>query len=239
MSEAVNEAVAEALRQGVCTSASVLANGEAFEGITRAIEGLNADIGVHLNLSEGRALTSIDKSVDLFQGGALGAKAIHARPEHTDAIVAEWLAQVARVRSAGLEPSHLDTHQHVHWRPVLLGALRQVAARTGIRRVRTMGAFRPEADPVRRLLQRARATRFTHELRAGSPGLLSTDHFASATAFRALLEQGRRLSGSLELMVHPGNPAHARYADELRWLAGPWDKGLAFPVERISWRQVR
>ncbi len=218
----------------------MIANGPAFAGVRRAVASLGEpDIGLHLNLSEGAPLLPLGALTELFPEGLLSAAAIHAQPRHQDAIVQEWMAQVRRARAEGLEPTHLDTHQHVHWRPVLLGALRRVASESGVRRVRTMGGFRPDADPARRLLQRARAARFTRALRRGAPPLITTDHFASAQVFRALLERGQAPRGVIEVMAHPGNDAHPHYGDELRWLAGPWDQGLAFPIARISWRQVR
>lgn len=111
-----------------------------------------------------------------------------------------------------------------------------MAAQSGIRRVRTMSGFRPQADPARRLLQRLRAARFTATLRRGSPPLLCPDHLLSVSVLRQLLERGRLPGGVIEVMAHPGNPANPAYEDELRWLASPWDRGLA--VERISWRQL-
>jgi len=46
------------------------------------------------------------------------------------------MAQVARARDAGLTPSHLDSHQHVHLHPALLPVVARVARRFGIGAVR-------------------------------------------------------------------------------------------------------
>lgn len=235
LSEAVNEAIVVSMARGWCSSTSLLANGPAFAHAVEALRTLREpDVGVHLNLTEFQPIRP-DVLRSLFAGGALGPGALEATPAHEQAIVEEWTAQVAAVRAAGIEPSHLDSHQHLHWRPLFQRVLRQVAAATGIHRVRTMGAWRPEVGLVRGLLQRSRAARFTASLRRGDPPLVTTDHFANASTFRHKLEAGDLPGGTLEVMAHPGNPAHGRYADELRWLSGPW---RPFGVELISWRQL-
>lgn len=194
------------------------------------------DLGVHLNLSEFAPLAPLGPLEELFPDGRLSSAALGARRRHQEAVAREWSAQVARVRAAGLEPSHLDSHQHLHWRPALLPCFLRVAAETGIRRGRTMGAHRLGVDPVRAMLQRARAARFGRAL--GRGGVRSTDGFASARVFRALAEAGRVRARSFEVMAHPGNPHDPAYADELSWLASDWPASLPFPVARISWRQL-
>lgn len=237
LSEAVNDAILEALRRGWCSSTSLLANGPALERAAKSVGGdRGLDIGLHLNMTEFEALSSLAGLEDLLPDRRLGPRVLAARPRHREAILREWRAQLARVRALGIEPTHLDTHQHLHWRPVFREALRALAVESGVRRVRGMGAFRPHVGRVRRGLQRLRAARFRCALRRGDPPLLTTDHFASVNTFRAILEGGGRLSGTLELMAHPGNPAHARYAEELSWLAGPWRERAGAVL--ISWRQL-
>src|SRR2546426_4582911 len=56
-SEGVNRGIVEAYRNGIVTSATVLANGEAFDGAVRlARQERRVGVGVHLNLSDGAPL---------------------------------------------------------------------------------------------------------------------------------------------------------------------------------------
>src|SRR5258705_6622490 len=55
----VNRGIAEAHRNGIVTSASLLANGSAFEdGVRSAQELPRLGVGVHLNLSDGKPVAA-------------------------------------------------------------------------------------------------------------------------------------------------------------------------------------
>lgn len=223
MSPAVNEAIFGAFAEGILRSCSVMATGPAFQpAVAERPPGL--DVGVHLDLTGFPALSGAPV-LEALRGDVAArpeqAKAalIRLAQAHMAVVEAEWVGQVERVRAAGIHPSHLDSHQHVHWLPAYWPILRAVARRTGIRRVRGVGAWRPEVGMVRGAPQHLRSLRF----RAAFGGFVLTDGFASASVARERLAQGRRGGRSLEVMVHPGNPAHARYADELAWLrTRPW-----------------
>lgn len=233
MSEATNEAIVEALRCGWCTSASLLANGPAFDHALRLLRaGLpDADVGIHLNLSAFAPLCPALLSSDLLDAaGHLGPAGRHARRHHLPGIRAEWRAQIARVRGAGIQPGHLDSHQHLHWQPLLRRALHDLAREAGIPCVRGLGGYRPGVDPIRSGLQRLRSRR--HALSIWRAGLRSTEGFVSVPVFREI-GPSLRLS-SLEIMTHPG----ANPPEEQGWLESPWWRGLPYPVRRISWRQL-
>lgn len=236
MSAGADEAIFAALSDEVCTAASLLATGPTAEAALRRCREAGLAVGVHLALTE---LAPATRSVDRLVGpdGRF-------RPDVTaitdDAgVAAEWTAQVARVRDAGVAVDHLDSHQHVHHLPVLARALREVCAATGIRRVRGMGALRVPGVGTRAgaLVQPLRAARFRAGLRRD--GLVTTDGFASVEAFLARAGGGRRLGWrTVELMAHPGNPHHARYAEELAALrSGALDR-LPFPVTRVGWAAI-
>ncbi len=51
-------------------------------------------------------------------------------------IETEVRAQIEKIRRAGIEPTHLDTHKHTHAHPTIMNALGRVAQQSGITRVR-------------------------------------------------------------------------------------------------------
>src|SRR6266404_9049580 len=72
----VNRGIAEAHRNGIVTSASLIANGCAFEaGVQTASESPRLGVGVHLNLSDGKPVAPAEKVKSLldengdFSGG--------------------------------------------------------------------------------------------------------------------------------------------------------------------------
>lgn len=236
MSPAVNEAIREAARARWITSTSVMATGPAVDDALRWLATRpGVSVGVHLVLTEFAPLTAA-AGIPREGDGAFGPASMRVPASAGDALVEEWCAQVARVRAAGIEVTHLDSHQHVHYQPVPFRALKRVQAQTGIARVRTRsnlvaGTDAPEG--LRRLVRRARGHAFHRRLLATPPATRTTDLFASVDVFRRL---GTLRAGSIELMCHPGNPAHPGYAEELAWLAAG---GLDRPgLTLVGWDQI-
>ncbi len=65
--QGVNRGIAEAHRNGIVTSTSLLANGGAFEGGVRtARESPRLGVGVHLNLSDGQPVAPPERVKSLL-----------------------------------------------------------------------------------------------------------------------------------------------------------------------------
>jgi predicted glycoside hydrolase/deacetylase ChbG (UPF0249 family) len=133
---AVRRAVQALAGLGVVTSASLLANGPDFEEAARSSA---VPAGVHLNILRGRPVlppVAVGSLVD-EQGLLLGSyRKLLARYAcgrlRLDEIEKEWDAQIARVRDAGVVPSHLDSEKHVHAWPRLMPIAQRLARRHGI-----------------------------------------------------------------------------------------------------------
>lgn len=129
-----------AFTRGIVSSASLLANGPGFAPAAREALACGLPVGVHLNLSEGYSLTgSINGLTDgtgAFPGKTALRNILVAGQLDREAIHGELLAQIDRVRSAGILPDHLDTHQHCLLFPALTGIVAAVAAACGIRALR-------------------------------------------------------------------------------------------------------
>jgi hopanoid biosynthesis associated protein HpnK len=231
----VNRGIAEAHRNGIVTSASLLANGEAFaEGADLARTAAGFGIGVHLNLSDGRPVSprhvvpSLLNDAGEFQGGPdsllmkIATRGLAMREVET-----EWDAQIAKVRATGVEPTHLDGHKHVHMLPGLFEIALRLAKRHGIGAIRvsheasnlrvalSAGELRAsvvlkqgvQASGLKLLARDARA-------QANRAGVSTADYFCGIAQTGELTKEGvtrllRSLpEGTTELMCHPG------YADE-------------------------
>jgi chitin disaccharide deacetylase len=231
----VNRGIAEAHRHGIVTSASLLANGAAFaEAVALARETSGLGVGVHLNLSDGppvaprEAVPSLVNDSGEFEGGPDGLLLkIATRGLSIREVEIEWNAQISKVRNAGVEPTHLDGHKHVHMLPGLfeialrlakrhgIGAIRvsheasslRAALSTGERRAAVVLKQGVQARGLKLLARDARE-------QAERVGVSTADYFCGIAQTGELTKEGvarllRSLpEGTTELMCHPG------YADE-------------------------
>ena len=224
----INAGILDAHRHGILTSASLFANAPATaEALAIARRTPTLGVGCHLTLVDGEPLSPHSAIPTLLRDGrfrstwASFAIAVMARRVALAEIERELTTQIDRLRSSGIEPTHVDSHKHVHACPPVFAIVVRVARRFGIRRVRI-----PWETPALPLVYRhsgtAGALRQSLENLALAPwaqrdarllaaaGLPAAPHFVGrvltgvfdGASFRALL---RSLSpGSTELMTHPG-----------------------------------
>jgi predicted glycoside hydrolase/deacetylase ChbG (UPF0249 family) len=138
--EDINRGIHRAHTDGIVTSASVVACGQAFAHAAAIMhECPSLDVGVHLTLVDEQPLSHAADISTLVQANgrflssykALTARLLAGmiRPEE---IRRELRAQIERVMTAGRRPSHLDGHQHVHVLPVIWRITRELAHEYGI-----------------------------------------------------------------------------------------------------------
>lgn len=218
----INRAVEEGLVHGCLRSATVMPGGAAFAGaidIARRHEELG--LGVHLTLVDGHPILPPEEIPSLVgsEGDFL--------PDHTallkrylkggvnlEEVRRELAAQLQKIEATEIPISHVDSHQHMHTLPGIIDIVLDLAARAGIRAVRTprtplfAGAFGGLGQLVGRLglstLARLAACK------AHRRGLLTPDNFAGIVAGEAVSE-GELLhliahlpQGTTEVMMHPG-----------------------------------
>jgi chitin disaccharide deacetylase len=199
----VNEGILHAHSAGILTATTIMATGAAFDHAARlARENPSLDVGVHLVLVGGGGFPQT--VAELMREIAFGRIRIYD----------ELAAQVRKVQSAGIRPSHLDSHKHTHLLPPVLKAVARIAAEFEIPWVRRPFDFPMQAGrvPWRRqaiskslALARARFQGFLT-----SHGCRTTDHFAGFQltghyAAEELAQLIRQLpEGVTEFMCHPG-----------------------------------
>ena len=208
----VNQGIVDAHRQGILTATTLMANGDAFDDAIRLARQTPAlDIGCHLVLIGGSSLVT-GKPYPRTVAQLLWALARRGLNPYR-----ELAAQVRRIRAAGLDPLHLDSHKHTHLAPPVLDALVRVSEEFAIRWVR-----RPFDYPFSGLngivpAAAAATSRATGLLRGrfhrvlARHGCRSTDYFAGfgITGHFRTAELVKLLEalpeGSTELMCHPGH----------------------------------
>lgn len=133
---AVNEAVRKAVTEGILTSTSLMAGGDAFdEAVEMARSMPSLGIGIHLTLvggikpvlppSEVPSLTW-DNGVFCHDYGKLIVRDLEGKISLSE-VYAEWDAQVQKIMNTGLPVTHMDGHQHMHMWPHFYPIARDLA----------------------------------------------------------------------------------------------------------------
>ena len=133
---AVNEAVRKAATEGILTSTSLMAGGDAFdEAVEMARSMPSLGIGIHLTLvggikpvlppSEVPSLTW-DNGVFCHDYGKLIVRDLEGKISLSE-VYAEWDAQIQKIMNTGLLVTHMDGHQHMHMWPHFYPIARDLA----------------------------------------------------------------------------------------------------------------
>ena len=144
----VNRAIVEAHRGGVVSSATLMANGAAFDAAVTAARSVpNLSVGCHVVLVDGTPVSppgSLDTLLAIRSAepgkfysslSAFAARAMLGGFD-PDQLVAEVTAQIRKIQAAGIQVTHLDTHKHAHIFPEILAALLRAARICGVRAIR-------------------------------------------------------------------------------------------------------
>jgi chitin disaccharide deacetylase len=144
----VNRAIVEAHNNGVVSSATLMANGAAFENaVALARSAPNLSVGCHVVLVDGTpvlppgaidtllAIRSAEPDKFYSSLSAFAARAMLGGFDR-DQLVAEVTAQIRKIQSTGLQVTHLDSHKHAHVFPEILAALLRAARICGVRAIR-------------------------------------------------------------------------------------------------------
>jgi predicted glycoside hydrolase/deacetylase ChbG (UPF0249 family) len=143
-----------------------------------------------------------------------------------DDIERELTAQIERIRAAGITPTHLDAHKHVHAYPPVFAIVARLAARFGIPVVRVPYERWSLSSALGRESEQPRATRLQTWLNAAlwpwaqrnyraaarlglrTPQFIGRVHTGILTRPALIGMLRGTAAGVTELMVHPG------YVDE-------------------------
>jgi chitin disaccharide deacetylase len=230
--DGVNRGIVEAHQRGILTSTSLLANGADFIGaIELARQTPSLVVGVHLNLSHGPPIAAAGAVVTLVNAQSLLANGPEALLLNIvrgklsfDEVEKEWDAQISKICSAGITPTHLDGHKHVHMLPGLFEIALRLARHHRIPAIRVSH----EAPRLRAALSTGNRSRravvwkqsvqakalelFTRDAReqAARAGVATADYVCGIAHTGVLTTEGvacllRSLpQGTTELMCHPG-----------------------------------
>lgn len=222
-SEDINEGVLRAYCNGILTSASVMANGRAFQSAAAMCRKYpTLDLGIHLTLLEEPPVSTVEAVPSLVsRAGRLQENHAaflwrYSRGKiRLGEVEQELDAQIVKVFDAGLVVSHLDSHQHLHMLPGIWRIVTGLARKYGIPAVRfPRERLRPymlsgSGRSFGRLAQLVALNSMCNF--TGNRNSISADHFFGFFLGGRLNGENLRVilgnlpeSGTCELMCHPG-----------------------------------
>ena len=228
LTRGINRAIAELHSAGALTSATLMANGPAFEdAVAIAHAHPTLGVGCHIVLTDGIPLSPPDQIPTL-----LGPDGKSLRPSLIDftqallrgkikssEIELEALLQIHKLQQAGIRITHLNTHKHTHIFPLVCERLLALADSNNIPAIRN--PFEPafalslhHGTLLRRLqiqtLKRFRP-RFEAAIKAHHGKVATTDGTLAISATGSLnkvtlaeILAAVPTTGTYELCCHPG-----------------------------------
>lgn len=197
--------------------------------MARTTPGLG--VGVHLNLSDGapvaarELVTSLVNEAGEFQGGPENLlMRIGRRRLALKEVEREWDAQIEKVREAGIVPTHLDGHKHVHMLPGLfeialrlakrhgIGAVRVALEESSLRTALSAGKQKNSSVVMKQGVQARGLKLLARDARemAERAGIATADYFCGIAQTGEWTREGVMQllkilpEGTTELMCHPG-----------------------------------
>jgi chitin disaccharide deacetylase len=224
----INRAIAELHQAGALTSTTLMATGQAFDdAVVMARANPTLGVGCHIVLTDGVPVSPPQTIPTL-----LGPDGKTFRPSLVDFIQAllrgkiteddiqrEALAQIQKLRLAGIDVTHIDTHKHTHLFPAVARPLLQVAERCSVRAIRhpfekDWSLALGHGKRIRRLqvkLLGGLKTSFERQPQVRTGHVLTTDGTIGITATGDLYSETLREilhatppEGTFELCCHPG-----------------------------------
>lgn len=207
----VNQEIERFIILGKISSTSIMANMDDLDGVKDLYDKYHAKIsfGVHINLTEGRPLLVSQELLDygflikdpdkgvVFNGLAFYHKSLPKKIQK--AVLAECLAQIEKIRSLGIELSHLDSHHLMHTSPCMFNITPRLLKVSGLKKTRRVRNYMSSSS----LSFLPRQLWFS-VLKCRVKGVVSTDWHEMFTQFYNLSSNGFYKKGSIELMTHPG-----------------------------------
>lgn len=211
LTEGVCAGIVKAIHAGGVTATTAMASVPgAAERLKRWAPKIPGRIGMHLQLTSGTPVLPPDRVPSLVgDSGQFPAIRKQVRAPRTEEIFAEWHAQIELLLRTGIEPTHLDSHHHIH---------------------RLAAAFPAFCDLAKQYHLPARAldAGMTHALRAAGVPCVDRTLIGwyggdlSVESLVGILKEGARESPearSFEVMCHPGYvdddlPPLSRYLDD-------------------------
>ena len=212
LAEGVNQGIIDCHTRGAVSSTTLLVSGEAAQSaVAAAARHPRLGVGLHLNLTSGKPVLAawrVPSLVDdegFFPGMSAMVRRLICGRARRGELAADVQAQLEKCIELGVNPTHIDSHHHLHALPRLRSVVCGVCRKAGITRMR---GYHMSARSLK-----AFAVAAVARMPAGE-SLRSPDRFSGIEVMGrrdmavTLRHELSATGDTLEFMCHPG------YADE-------------------------
>lgn len=229
LNDKVNEEILNSFQNGILRSTSLIANGNSFDQAVEIIRSNpNLDVGIHLTLVDTHPLlkaeqipTLINADGTLIRNAIQFAKKYFLKDINLIDVRKELSAQIEKILDYGIIITHIDSHQHLHLLPGILDIAVDFSAKYGIKFIRL-----PKENVLPYMFYEPKLFNKIAELaalnylcyKAMKKINYRTDFFAGyyfggnlSKVNLIKLINTLPVSGSCELMCHPGLISHAGF----------------------------
>lgn len=210
LSRGITDGILLAHMEGIVTSASFMVNQPASKYAVNRLHSVpTLDVGIHLNLCQGRpvlprkAIPSLVGGDGCFLPPAQMARRLTFWKASPKEIEAEFCAQIDQMIELGLKPSHADSHHRFHFYPAAAVAFE--------RAVRSRGIFR------------ARAARKAYWPSDGNASQAHAGSLLRRTSVYAYNEFLQNVLFRKLMLPDAGVAFHPAFRGRLEKLPGAWD----------------
>lgn len=208
-SEDVNNAVEFCHKNGILTSTSLVATGDAFDGaVIISKRNPTLGVGVHLAIEEfdslsGLPSTIIDPLTNKFYSYADALKSVATFKYKKPDLVKEYSLQIERVLDCGIPITHLDHHHHLHLYWPVLSAMIRVAKHYNIRYIRSQVMLVSKKQTLHKKIYRAFHQRYLKGRIGTSDGYFDLVHSEFETMYSRLVRLVTSNYRVAEIVAHP------------------------------------
>lgn len=192
LTSGVNRAVKQGIVEGIITDTTLMVNMPAAqEALDIALECFPDRVGIHLNLTCGCPVLEPAEVPSLVDesGYFYRRRAALMEKATIEDIEKELRAQVEKFLKAGLKPSHLDCHHHLHLHPMVAKIVAELALELNV--------------PVRAVDTQTRA--YFKSRGVITPNHFSMDFYGERASYENLMSILDSYGcGVMEIMTHPG-----------------------------------
>ena len=251
-SEAVNMAIVDCFRNKTINRTTIMVNmPSAREAVNLSKENNFFDcVGLHINLTEGKALSKECASSELCDENGFFKGTFHIpfksrlylNKNIKYAIFCEVEAQIKRYLEMGFTLMHADSHNYTHAYFSVYTQVRKLLKKYGFRSVRISRNIAPEKFSLPFRIYKDLFNGIIKRLKTNGEKIGTTKYFCSIQDFIASMDK-RKIKNDIEFMTHPTYIGDVLMDNTLpephSFVTTEWLKDNELHLEDVSGRKIK